>query len=133
MTIVTFEIDGSTLRLVVDDPNPPATVLFTLADGSTIPRTVPDSTTGTEYTYEEILAETDGIFSALVDDTLITEVFGVIANMTNGVSCLLYKTLLGELESLLMQQIYAVEVYVFADKDVEARQVYAYVTQKCIT
>ena len=135
MTITTFEVDGSTLRLIVDDPNPPATVLFTIADGTTIARTTPDDTNGTLYTYEEALAEgeNDGIFSALVDDTLITEVFGVIAVMTNGVSCLLVKTLCEELDCLLMQELYAVEVYVFDDKDVEARAVYANVTKKCVT
>jgi hypothetical protein len=133
MTITTFEIDGSTLRLVVNDLNPPATVQFTMADGSIVNRTTPDQTVGQDYTYEETITITDGIFSALVDDGLVTEVFGVIADITTGVSCLLHKTLCNELDCLLMQELYAIEVYVFDDKDVEPRDIYARVVKKCMT
>lgn len=133
MTIVTFNVIDGVLTMTCTDAAPPTTVQFTLADGTIVNRTTPDSTVGTEYTYTGAVSDVDGIFSVLIDSGLATETVGVIAIMSDGVSCLLHKTLKGELDSLLMQQLYAVEMYVFSDLAIEARNVYAIIKRKCVT
>jgi hypothetical protein len=133
MTITTFTISGGIMTLVLEDPSSPSTVLFTLPDNTTIARTTPDSTSGTEYTYLESVTQSEGIFSALVDAGLGTEVFGVIADLQTGVSCLLFKTLCEDLDCLLMQELYAIELYVYADDAIRSKTIYSRVVDKCQT